>query len=261
MLETPVLYAADGDVVTVTLNRPDKRNAFNRALLDELSRAFERAAGEGARVVVLAASGTVFSAGADLAEMQRLETASYEENLEESRRLASVLKTMRASPFVIIAAVQGHAIAGGAGLVAASDVVVAAAGAEFGFTEVNIGFIPAIVATFVLRRMNGSDARDLLLTGRRVEARAAMAMGLVNVVAEADSLGREVDRYARLIADRTSGQAVVATKRLIDELWGKPLEESLELAVVSNAAARETDDCRAGVAAFLNREDPPWRKR
>jgi len=261
MPENPVVYAADGDVVTVTLNRPDKRNAFNRAMLDELSRAFERAAEEEARVVVLGAAGTVFSAGADLAEMQRLQTASYEENLEESRRLAALLKKMRASPFVIIAAVQGHAIAGGAGLVAASDIVVAAAGAEFGFTEVNIGFIPAIVATFVLRRMNGSDARDLLLTGRRVEARAAMAMGLVNAVAEADSLGREVDRYARLIADRTSGQAVAATKRLIDDLWGKPLDESLELAAVSNAVARETDDCRAGVAAFLDREDPPWRKR
>ena len=254
-----VTYELGDGVATVTLNRPEKRNALNADVTRALVEAFEHAGDDGARVALLAGNGAAFSAGADLEALLGLQTASYDDNLRDSRLLAGLFRTMREAPYPIIAVVHGPAFGGGAGLVAASDFSVAARGVEFGFTEVQVGFVPAIVMTFVMQRLRGCDARDILLSGRRFGTDEALAMGLVTKVVESDQLREEARQYARRIADHTSGEAVAATKHLMDELWGRPLSEALELAAEANARARQTDDFREGVSAFLDRRKPGWR--
>ncbi len=255
-----VLQHRSGRVHTLTLNRPDKRNALSADLVGALKEALADAAeDDGVRVVVLTGAGKVFSAGADLAALEALQTASPLDNLADSQHLASLFEAIYRHPKPIIAKVNGHAIAGGCGLAAVCDFALVADRAKLGFTEVRIGFVPAIVSVFVLRKLGEAAARDLMLRGHLVSAEDAVAAGLVTRAVPADDLDAAVDALAEELATETSATAVALTKRLLADVPGMGLGEALDHAVQLNALARGTDDCKAGIASFLGKTDPPWK--
>ena len=257
-----LLRHRDGPVLTLTLNRPDKRNALGADLVAALKDALAEAATDGAvRVVVLTGAGKVFSAGADLAALEALQTASAEANLADSQHLADLFAAIYRHPKPIIARVNGHAIAGGCGLAAVCDFALVADHAKLGFTEVRIGFVPAIVSVFVLRKLGEAAARDLMLRGHLISAAEAAEVGLVTRSLPAADLDAATDALARELATETSASAVTLTKQLLADVPGMGLGEALGHAVQLNALARSTDDCKAGIAAFLGKTDPPWRTR
>ncbi len=247
-------------VLTLALNRPDKRNALCAHLVTALKDALAEAADDDTiRVVVLTGEGSAFSAGADLAALQVLQTATEEENLADSRHLSGLFEMIARHPKPIIAKVNGHAIAGGCGLAAVCDFSIVAEGAKLGFTETRIGFVPAIVAVFVLRKLGEAAVRDLFLRGHLIEAAEAVRIGLVTRAVPANQLDAAVDKLAAELARETSGSAVALTKELLADLPGMGLTEALDFAARLNTRARATDDCKAGIAAFLNKTDPPWK--
>ena len=247
------------DVVTLTLNRPEKRNALNQQLVVELTGVIKDLSGdESVRVIVLTGSGTTFSAGADLEALEQMQTASYEANLLDSRKLADLFSAIRTCSQPVIARVNGHAIAGGCGLVTACDFAISDNRAKFGFTEVRLGFIPAIVMTLLQNRIPDLKLRDLLLRGSLISAQEARELGLVNRVVDGARLDEAVRALADEIVRETSPQAVASTKRMFFELDRLTSEAALTHAVEQNAQMRGTPDCLAGIRAFLNREDPPW---
>lgn len=255
MLQT----SRDGAVLTLTLDRPEVRNALNAEVVGALRQRLAEAASEdGIRVIVLTGSGKAFSAGADLAALQTLQSASAEANLADSEHLAGLFDAIARHPKPIIAKVNGHAIAGGCGLAAACDIALVADHAKLGFTEVRIGFVPAIVAVIARRKLGDADLRDLMLTGRLISAEEAAAMGLVTRALPADDLDAATADLCRQLATETSGTAVALTKRLLLDVHGMGWAEGVSHAVRLNALARATDDCKAGVAAFLGKTDPPW---
>jgi methylglutaconyl-CoA hydratase len=247
-------------VLTLTLNRPDKRNALSADVVTALKRALAEAAeDDGVRVVVLTGAGNAFSAGADLAALEALQTASPMDNLADSQHLAELFAAIYRHPKPVVAKVNGHAIAGGCGLAAVCDFALVSTRAKLGFTETRIGFVPAIVSVFVLRKLGEAAARDLLLRGHLVSADEAAAVGLVTRAVSPDDLDAEVEALAAELATETSATAMTLTKRLLADVPGMGLDEALSHAVQLNALARGTDDCRAGIAAFLGKTDPPWR--
>ena len=256
MLQT----SRSGPVLTLTLDRPDKRNALNADLVGRLTDALLDAGRDpDVRVVVLTGAGRAFSAGADLAAIEALQTASAEANLADSEHLARLFETIYTLSKPVVARVNGHAIAGGCGLAAVCDVSLVAEGAKLGFTETRIGFVPAIVSVFVVRKLGEAAARDLLLRGHLVEASEAARIGLVTRAVPADRLDAETDALCAEIATETSGSAVALTKRLLADVPSMGVSEGLGYAARLNALARATDDCRAGVAAFLAKTAPPWK--
>ena len=262
-MEQPIEYRVDGQRATATLNRPEKRNAINADVVTMLSAALEQAAADDAvRVVVLTGAGDAFSAGADLAALRTMQDATLVENLEDSRKLADLFLKIYRHPKAVIARVNGHAIAGGAGLAAVCDLSVASETAKFGFTEVRIGFVPAIVSVIVRRKLGETAARDLLLRGRLISAEEAAKMGLITAAVPEEELDATVEVVARTadaIADETSPSAIMLTKRLLADLPGMGLQEALSHAAEINAFARGTADCRAGIEAFLNKKPAPWK--
>ncbi len=256
MLQT----SRSGATLTLTLDRPDVRNALSADLVDALRRALDDAASHATlRAVVLAGSGPVFSAGADLGALQALQTASAEANLADSERLAGLFEAIYRHPLPVVARVHGHAIAGGCGLAAVCDLSVAADTAKLGFTETRIGFVPAIVGVFVVRKLGEAAARSLLLRGHLISATEAARIGLITQAVPPDELDKTVGALADEIARETSRSAVALTKRLLADVPSMGLSEGLSYASRLNALARSTNDCRAGVAAFLDKRDPPWR--
>ena len=256
MLDT----SRSGPVLTLTLARPETRNALSADLVAALTEALAAAAtDDGVRVVVIAGAGSVFSAGADLAALKALRGASFEDNLADSERLGRLFEAILRHPTPVVARVHGHAIAGGCGLAAACDFSLAAHSATLGFSEVRIGFVPALVATFVTRKVGETAARDLFLRGHRIPAEDAARIGLVTRVVPDDRLDAELDALCQELATETSASAVALTKALLADLPGRSLSESLALAATLNARARATPDCRAGVDAFLNKTPAPWR--
>ena len=253
--------SVDGPIARATLHRPDKRNALNYDLVAALKNQLAAWAGdESVRVIVVTGDGSAFSAGADLADLQALQTASPLANRADSRHLAELFQQIYTHPKPIIARINGHAIAGGCGLAAVCDWSIAAEEAKLGFTEVRIGFVPAIVSVFIVRKLGDAAARDLLLRGRLVSASAAADHGLITKAVPGDELDAAVRTMAEEISTQTSGSAVDLTKQLLAQLPGMGLQEGLDYAVQMNAFARGTDDCQAGIAAFLNDDDPPWRR-
>ena len=249
-----------GPVLTLTLDRPDVRNALSAELVGALTDAVDAAGrDESVRVVVLTGAGRAFSAGADLAALQALGTASAEANLADSERLARLFEAIYLSSKPVVAKVQGHAIAGGCGLAAVCDVSLVADDAKLGFTETRIGFVPAIVSVFVVRKLGEGAARDLLLRGRLVGAAEAARIGLVTRAVPAADLDAETDALCHELVTETSASAVALTKRLLADVPSMGVAEGLSYAARLNALARSTDDCRAGVAAFLSKTDPPWK--
>ena len=243
----------------ITLNRPEKRNALNPEVIVELTKVFKEAIDHpDVKVIVLKANGEVFSAGADLGYLQQLQNNSFENNLADTSLLKDLYLTIYTAPKLVIAQVEGHAIAGGCGLATVCDLIFTIPEAKFGYTEANIGFIPALVSCFLVRRVGEGRSKELLLSGDLITAEIAMLYGLVNFVIAKGQINESVVSYAERIADSTSAQSIKLTKELLIINQNASLSESLEAAARKNAEARSTDDCKKGITAFLNREKLNW---
>src|SRR5918995_46200 len=249
----------DGPVTTVALARPDARNALNAALIAEVTRCFEELAeDEGVRVVVLAGEGPAFCAGADVGYMRDTAGFSYEENLEDARRLAEMFQTVDGLPKPVVARVQRAAIGGGAGLAAAADVAVAEEGTQFAFSEVRLGIAPATIAPFVVRKIGHSRARALFLTGERFDANQAREVGLVHEVVPEGELDASVDRVvAQLLQGGPAAQAAI--KALLQQVEATEPMEALGLMTQLIAELRAGEEGQEGLEAFLEKRDPYWR--
>lgn len=254
-----VRYEVSNRVATITLDRPEKRNALSGEMVTELKSAFSRASDdERVKVVVLAAEGDAFCAGADLAYLQQLQSNTYEENLADSSHLMELFKMIYEHKHVVIACIQGHAIAGGCGLATVCDFSFTVPEAKFGYTEVRIGFIPAIVKVFLLRKIGEGKGKQLLLSGDLIDAGEAENMGLINWVVPAGELNDRVTGFAQKLVTKNSGQSMTLTKAMIAEVQSMNVENGLRYAAEQNAKARGTEDCQKGIASFLNKEKPQW---
>jgi methylglutaconyl-CoA hydratase len=255
-----LLIRTDGRVRTLTLNRPERRNALSHGLVAALRAALDEAERDAAvRCVVLEGAGKAFSAGADLEALRGMQTASSPENLADSAHLAGLFRQIYTLSKPVVARVHGAALGGGCGLAAVCDLAVADQEARLGFTEVRLGFVPAIVSVFAVRKIGEAGARDLMLTGRQLSGAEAAQMGLVARAVPADELDRAVATLAAEIAAETSASAVALTKRLLAAVPGMGLDEGIAFAVQANAFARTTPDFQAGITAFLDRTLPPWK--
>lgn len=252
-------YSVNNRIGTITLNRPEKRNALSYEVVTELKEAFTKAeADDQVKVIVLKANGEAFCAGADLEYLQQLQKFSYEENLSDSNHLKELFLKIYTHSKVVIAQVQGHALAGGCGLATVCDFVFAVPDAKFGYTEVKIGFIPAIVMVFLLRKIGEGKAKELLLSGDLFSAESVKQMGLINQVVAPEKLEIEVETFAKKMAESNSAQSMKLTKQMISKVQSLSVEVALQYAAEMNAHARGTDDCRKGIAAFLNKEKIRW---
>ena len=245
-------------VFTVTMNRPDKRNALSPAMVEELTQVFMAAGDDPAcGVVVLTGAGSAFCAGLDLEHLEAMQTKTPKEHHRDSESIARMLRTLYDTPKPTIAAVNGAAIAGGMGLATICDLTLSVPEAKFGYTEVKIGFIPAIVSAFLRIQIGDKRSRDLLLTGRLIKAVEALDLGLVTRIVSEHELMEEAYRLASCLL-RNSPAAVQATKRLMSEEARYHLDREIEAAIAANAEARTTDDFKEGVRAFLEKRTPEW---
>jgi methylglutaconyl-CoA hydratase len=256
---TTILVTEGDGVRRITLNRPERRNAMTPEMQRELMLAMEHATTSDCRVVVFAGAGEAFCAGLDLNVLQGMNDKSAADYTADAERIARLFRALYELPKPTIAVVQGAAIAGGTGLATMCDFTLAAPGARFGYTEVRIGFVPAVVSAFLTLQIGEKQARDLLLTGRLFSAEEALRLGLVNEVVEADRLeARALELVGVLKANSPEAQA--ATKRLLaaqNKAW---LDAAIGEALAANAEARATHDFREGVAAFLEKRKPVWGK-
>jgi len=252
----------DRDLLWVTLADPERANALSPALIGELTALYRAPLREdGLRAVLLAGKGRNFSAGADLEHLRALASAGPEENRRDSAALRDLFAAVLGQEALTIALVHGACVAGGCGLATACDFVVAAEDARFLYSEVRIGFVAALVATFLPLRLRGADIRELLLFPRFLDARQALAIGLVNRVVPAADLAAVGERLAAEVLDNGSSESIARTKRLLLDTLGRPLGEAMDLAAEANAQARATADCRHGIATFLATKQPPrWRE-
>jgi len=241
----------------LTLNRPKKRNAISYELIDDLLRALEEVKNSAARVLIITGAGPAFCSGMDLDNLKALSGRTPEQNLEDSRKMASLFRTLYDFPKPTIAAVNGPAIAGGTGIATLCDFTIAVHEAKFGYTEVRIGFVPAIVSTFLLRQIGEKVARDLLLTGRIFDAEEALRIGLVNEVVPVEKLlDRARERASQFMENSTASLAY--TKRLLSDHARAELDSQIEAAIRENAGIRATADFREGIASFLEKRKPKW---
>jgi methylglutaconyl-CoA hydratase len=254
-----ITYHAADRVSYITLNRADKRNALNYEMVTELKNAFEQAeTDESTKVVVLRANGQVFCAGADLEYLQQLQANTYQENLEDSTHLMQLFYQIYTLKKVVIGQIHGHAIAGGCGLASICDFSFTVPEAKFGYTEVKIGFIPAIVKVFLLRKIGEAKAKQLLLTGDLVSATEAQELGLINYVVSGEELEEKVLAFAQKLIRENSQQSMEYTKEMIANVQHMTLKKALNYAAEMNANARGTEDCKKGIASFLNKEKLVW---
>jgi methylglutaconyl-CoA hydratase len=252
-----IQLAYDSGVATITLNRPDKRNAISFELIDDLLCALKEVETSDAIVLIVTGAGKAFSSGMDLENLKTLIGRTPEQNLEDSQTMVRLFRSLYEFPKVTIAAVNGPAIAGGTGLALLCDFTLAVPEAKFGYTEVRIGFVPAIVSTFLLRQTGEKHARDLLLTGRIIGAEEAARMGLVNEVVAPDNLMQRARELAALLM-ANSPASLRATKKLLNDHARAELDEQIEAAVRENAAVRTTADFREGITSFLEKRKPVW---
>jgi methylglutaconyl-CoA hydratase len=244
-------------VATLTLNRPDKRNSLNFQLLDELTRALDEVEKSEAQVAILTGAGKAFCAGMDLEELKILTGKSHTENVADSRKMAQIFRRLYEFPKPTIAAVNGAAIAGGTGLATMCDFTLAVPEAKFGYTEVRIGFVPAIVSSILVWQVGHKIARDLLLTGRIFDAAEAYRLGLVNEIVGAEQLRNRAGALAAQLMEN-SPTSLRLTKRLINGFISAQLDAQIEQAIEENASIRQTADFREGVASFLEKRKPRW---
>ena len=256
----PLTLRREGDQLWATLDEPERANALSPALIAALTELYSRPLlDEGIRAIVLTAAGRNFSAGADLAHLQSLQTATLEDNRADSQRLRDLFAAVLRQEALTVALVQGACIAGGCGLATAHDFVVAADDARFMYSEVKIGFVAALVATFLPLRVRGSDLRELLLFPRLLDAPDALALGLVNRVVTRADLEPSGLALVRDVLANASSQSIARTKRLLLDLLGRSLGEAMDLAAEQNAQARLSADCQRGIAHFLaTKTAPSW---
>jgi methylglutaconyl-CoA hydratase len=244
-------------IATVTLNRPEKRNAVSFELVSELMSAMDEIEASAAEVVIFTGAGKAFCAGLDLDELKSLLGKTHDENLRDSTTMAGLFRRLYDFPKATIAAVNGAAIAGGTGIATMCDFTLAVPEAKFGYTEVRIGFVPAIVSSILVWQVGHKIARDLLMTGRLFEASEAKAFGLVNEVVPADRLMARARELATQLLEN-SPASVRATKKLINSFIARQLDEQIAAAIEDNARIRTTPDFREGVSSFLEKRKPVW---
>lgn len=253
--------ARANDLLWVTLNNPKKANALSPRMVDEIIDLYGQPLREqGIRALLLRGAGKHFSAGADLGYLEGLQKAGSKDNRADSKRLRNLFTTILYQDTLTVALVHGSCIAGGCGIATAHDYVVATEDARFMYSEARIGFVAALVATFLPLRLRGRDLRELLLDPQLLDAANALRIGLVNRVVTADALEAAGEALVSGILQRASSESIARTKRLLLDMAGRPLGEAFDLAARANAAARATADCRHGIATFLETKKPPtWR--
>ncbi len=249
-----ILYHIANGIARITLNRPDKRNALHAELINAIKDGLTKSGGDAeCRVVLLTGAGKDFCSGADLAGLEKTAQAGVLDNMDDARNMAELFLTMRNHPYPIVAAVQGRALAGGCGLATACDIILASESAQFGYPEVNIGFVPAMVMAILRRSVSEKAAFELVATGEVISALRAREIGLVHHVYADDRFTDEVDAYATRLTKK-SASAVMLSKRLLYQTDSMSFEAALEAGVQTNAIARMTEDCRRGVERFLGRQ-------
>jgi len=254
-----ILVADDGPARTITLNRPERRNAMTPEMQSELIAAMEDAASSDCRVVIFAGAGEAFCSGLELTVLQTMSANSTADHYSAAERIAKLFRTLYELPKPTIAAVHGPAIAGGTGLAVICDYTLAVPTAKFGYTEVRIGFVPAIVSAYLALQIGDKRSRDLLLSGRLFDATEAHRLGLVNEIVTRETLTTRVSALVEQLA-ANSPEALAATKRLLaaqNKAW---LDTAISAAMEANAQARETADFYEGVSAFLEKRKPNWTK-
>jgi methylglutaconyl-CoA hydratase len=252
-----IQLAYDGGVATITLNRPEKRNAISFELIDDLLRALDEVAKSDAIVLIVTGAGKAFCSGMDLDNLKALLGRSPEQNVKDSESMVRLFRSLYEFPKVTIAAVNGAAIAGGTGLALLCDFTLAVPEAKFGYTEVRIGFVPAIVSTFLLRQVGEKQARDLLLTGRLFDAEEAVRLGLISEIVAPEKLMERARELATLLM-ANSAASLRATKKLLTDHARAELDAQIDAAVRENAAIRTTADFREGITSFLEKRKPVW---
>ena len=254
---TTIQLELAGAVATITLNRPEKRNAISFELIEDVLRALAEVATSDAIVLILTGAGEAFCSGMDLKNLKDLVGRTAEQNVEDSRTMVRLFRSLYEFPKVTIAAVNGPAIAGGTGIALLCDFTLAVPQAKFGYTEVRIGFVPAIVATFLLRQVGEKQARDLLLTGRVFGADEALRLGLVNEMVAPENLMTRAHQLAARLTEN-SPASLRATKQLLSAHARVELDTQIEAAIRENAAIRTTADFREGISSFLEKRKPVW---
>jgi methylglutaconyl-CoA hydratase len=255
------LLIAAGPVTTVTLNRPEVRNAFNEDLMAQLTDWAQGVPGDGSvRVVVLQGAGSVFCAGADVEWMSKMVDYSREDNLQDARRAARMFHAIDSLPVPVIGRVHGAALGGGAGLAAVCDVVVATEDAVFGFTEVTLGILPAMISPYVVRKIGLSAAREWCLNGARFSALRAQEIGLAHEVVSAERLDLAVERHIQLFR-KAAPSAIAATKRLLRDVYGRRPADVMALTVDAIANQRVSPEGQEGLSAFLEKRAAAWTGR
>lgn len=238
----------------MVLNRPDKRNALNDELIGGVKGALiDAAQNDAVRVVVLSGAGSDFCSGADLSALQKIAGASVSENVDDARSLLELFLLIRSLSVPVLAAVHGRALAGGCGLATACDLVIASESARFGYPEVNIGFVPAIVTAILRRNVSEKIAFELLTQGQQIDAQRAKNIGLINEVFVEDGFAEAVEAFAKRY-EHTSKSAVSLTKDLLYQVDGLAFREAIETGVDVNVIARMTEDCQKGIARFLKKQ-------
>lgn len=256
MFET-LTVETSGQLTTLTLNRPDKRNAISEQMICDVMAALDEIERSHARVAIITGAGKCFCAGMDLEMLNAIATQSAAQNMEDSRRMAKMFRRIWSFSKPLIAAVNGAALAGGCGIATLCDFTLAAPEAKFGYTEVKIGFLPAIVSVFLTRQIGDKHARDLLLTGRLILSDEAAKLGLISEIVPADRLmGRARELADVLIA--ASPVSLTRAKRLLTSAAAASVDADLERAILENARIRATADFREGIASFLEKRKPVW---
>ena len=248
-----VLYTREASVGRITLNRPEKRNALNDELIEALKNSIVTAASaESTRVILISGAGKDFCSGADLSALRKISQASVAENQADARSLMELFLLIRQAPVPIVAAVRGKALAGGCGLASVCDIVLASANAQFGYPEVKIGFVPAMVMAILRRNVSEKRAFELITRGEQISAAEAKQFGLVNQVFQDEDFESAVTAYVNGF-EKMSKSAIALTKTLLYQMDGMSLGDALQTGVDVNVIARMTEDCQEGIAKFLKR--------
>lgn len=258
-MSVSVYTTIENKIGFITLNRPEKRNALGPKLIQGLTEAFqEMNTNEEVKLIVLRANGKAFCAGADLAYLQDLQSFSYEENLEDSLRLMRLFSLIYSLPKVVIAQIQGHAIAGGCGLATVCDFAFSVPEALFGYTEVKIGFLPALVSVFLVEQIGGAKTQELLLSGELISAAKAASLGLITEVVEAEFIESHVLDFTGKLIQSNSAHSMSETKKLLRSFSQEERDKNLRLSAELNAKARSHADCVKGISSFLSKTSPDW---
>ena len=259
MSYSKILYSVQERICTITMHRPEKRNALDDIVIQELTSAIVAASKDTAvKVIVLTGHNSIFCAGADLEYLQKLSHYDFNQNSDDSKSLMRLFQLMYTLRKPIIAKVNGPAIAGGCGLATVCDIIIASSAATFGYTEVKIGFIPAIVLPFLVKRIGEAKARELVLTGNILSAHQALSIGLVNEVVDADTLDTRVTEISQALCNGSSNSSMGLIKEMLSTIGSMNINDALEFASNMNAVVRMSEDCKKGISAFINKEKNIW---